>query len=371
MTRNSLIFGGINSADYDVWISGTDVFSAPERDVEYVSVPGRNGDLIIDNGRWNNIQINYPAFIPHGFDSKVDQFRTEIMKLNGYHKLEDTYHPDEFRLASFSYGLAPTNIAAFLRSGEFNLTFNCKPQRFLKSGEIPLQFLPTTVLANTMYTQYIPVGGDLRFEVHCPAGDELTASVYTYDSAGTQVNSTAFTVANGDAKDVSFGNSDKYFRIIVTGFSDVDKVWLRIQTVSEYDGEPITIDARFARQFEIENPTGYASKPMIEVFDIALPYTSISNMINGVRDSYYVFNSTAASGVDHFYLDCEMQYMYDDSKNNITSHLFLTTAQSAVGEGLVFPELGTDTIELKMYYAASALSNGIGLIQIYPRWWKL
>ena len=369
MTRNSIIFGGINSADYNVWISGSSAFSAPERDVEFVSVPGRNGDLLIDNGRWNNIKLTYPAFIPKGFDDLVDDFRTEIMKLRGYQRLEDTYHPDEYRLASFNYGLNPKNISAFLRTGEFDLTFNCKPQRFLKIGETPLQFLPATIVANKMYTQFIPISGDLHFEVRCPATDTLTITVITYNAGGTQLTSTAYTCTNGDSEDITFASTDKVFLLTVAGYSDADAVQLVIRTLTEYNNETINIDAVFARSFSIENPTGYEAKPMIEVHGTALPNTSISNMIEGVRDSYYVFNSTPVTGVTHFFLDCEMQYMYDDAKTNITDHLFLTSSTSAVGKGLVFPEFGKEIIRIGMYYGSTSM--GLGLVLIYPRWWKL
>ena len=39
--RNSLMFGGVSSADYGIFISGEGVFNSPTRAVEMVSVPGR------------------------------------------------------------------------------------------------------------------------------------------------------------------------------------------------------------------------------------------------------------------------------------------------------------------------------------------
>ena len=157
MTRHSLIFDGINSADYGVWISGDNVFASPSRDVEYVSVPGRNGDLIIDNGKWNNIRLTYPAFIPRGYDSQIDEFRRVISKKKGYRKLEDDYHPEEYRLASFSAGISPNNQSAFYRSGRFDLTFNCKPQRFLVAGEETRTFRTAGTLNNPSQETALPL----------------------------------------------------------------------------------------------------------------------------------------------------------------------------------------------------------------------
>ena len=56
-----LIFGDVDSADYGIYISGDGVYNAPERAVEFVDVPGRNGAIALDQGRYNNIEITYPA----------------------------------------------------------------------------------------------------------------------------------------------------------------------------------------------------------------------------------------------------------------------------------------------------------------------
>ena len=48
MSRNNLIFGGVDTKNYGVVIDGEAVFDAPERDVEVVTIPGRNGTLQID-----------------------------------------------------------------------------------------------------------------------------------------------------------------------------------------------------------------------------------------------------------------------------------------------------------------------------------
>ena len=39
----SITFGGVNSADYGIYIGGEGVFNAPKREVEMIEIPGRNG----------------------------------------------------------------------------------------------------------------------------------------------------------------------------------------------------------------------------------------------------------------------------------------------------------------------------------------
>lgn len=134
-----LIFNGRSTKDFGVYISGSGTWGAPERDVEHIEVPGRNGDLTIDNKRFKNISVTYPAFIARGFDRKFDDFRAFMVSSPGYHRLEDDYHPDEYRMAEYYEALEPS-VGTLNRSGQFELRFYCKPQRFLKNGERETEF---------------------------------------------------------------------------------------------------------------------------------------------------------------------------------------------------------------------------------------
>lgn len=142
-----LTFNGKSSRDFGVWISGGGTFNAPVRDVEFITIPGRNGDLTVDGGRFSNISVTYPAFISRGFQPNVDGFRAWLCAAVGYKRLEDTYHPEEYRLAVYRNGLKVTPTARNL-SGSFDLTFECKPQRFLKSGEQVRNYSRAGVLRN-------------------------------------------------------------------------------------------------------------------------------------------------------------------------------------------------------------------------------
>lgn len=136
--RNYLIFGGVNSANYGIYITGSGVYDAPERVVEKVTVPGRNGTLVIDQGRYENISVEYPAFAfgksRKEFQEKIDAFRNAIASQIGYKRLEDSYHPEEYRMATYAEGLK-VDAGPYGGSGRFTLKFNCKPQRFLRDGE--------------------------------------------------------------------------------------------------------------------------------------------------------------------------------------------------------------------------------------------
>lgn len=146
-----LTFDDKSSGEFGVWISGSGTFNAPARDVSMVSVPGRNGDLTFDNGRFQNITVTYPAFISKRFQPRVDDFRAWICSRKGYCRLEDTYHPDEYRLAIYKSGLNVTPTS-YNYAGRFDLAFDCKPQRFLKKGALPITFTAAGTIRNrTLY----------------------------------------------------------------------------------------------------------------------------------------------------------------------------------------------------------------------------
>ena len=138
MIYNKLQFDDIDSKDYGVYITGSAAFNSPSRDVEMVTVPGRNGDLILDNGRYNNIEVTYPAGTfgsdETDFRTKMRDIRNALASKKGYQRLTDSYNPDEYRMATFIDAIEVEPVAHNI-AGEFDLIFNCKPQRFLMSGE--------------------------------------------------------------------------------------------------------------------------------------------------------------------------------------------------------------------------------------------
>ena len=147
----SLTFGTKNSTNYGIYISGEGVYNAPERVVEMVSIPGRNGALAMDEGRFENIEVTYPAGTfgdtQTGFADKVKAFRNELCSRHTYVRLTDDYHTDEFRLALYKSGLE-VKPESYNRAGEFNIVFTCKPQRFLTSGESTTTLTSSGTISN-------------------------------------------------------------------------------------------------------------------------------------------------------------------------------------------------------------------------------
>lgn len=138
MGLESFTYDGINSLDYDMYVTQKTVWNAPKRVASMIQVAGRNGDLTIDEGKYENARVRYTlkcnAETKDEFAEKVTLFRNELCSRTGYKRLTDTYNQDEYRMGVF--------ITEFSVNGQFNNTagvfdveFNCKPQRFLTAGE--------------------------------------------------------------------------------------------------------------------------------------------------------------------------------------------------------------------------------------------
>lgn len=147
MGLNYFRYAEKNSTDFGVWISGESTYSSPEKDIEAVVIPGKNGTLTIDNGRFHNIAVSYPAFIVDNFVQNFDAFKAFLASVKGYAKLSDTYHPDYYRLARFNASIDP-EMTQDNRHGRFTVTFDCDPRRFLVSGERAVTFTANGSLKN-------------------------------------------------------------------------------------------------------------------------------------------------------------------------------------------------------------------------------
>lgn len=151
-----LTYDGKASTDFNVQISGGGTFNAPQRDVESISIPGRNGDLHIDNGRFNNVEITYNAFCVKDFDKNYGAFKAFLGSKRGYKRLEDSYHPEYYRRAAYSDGLTP-KMSTLNRAGSFDIVFDCDPRCFYKSGEEPIEIASGGKIKNPFLYASLPI----------------------------------------------------------------------------------------------------------------------------------------------------------------------------------------------------------------------
>lgn len=132
--RDYFIFDGLDSRRYDAYVFDVDAHNAPAKQVNTATVPGRSGDLLLPGWRFGNVAQSYDVIILKNFERNYTELRNFLLSREGYCRLEDSIHPDEFYTAYFASDIQP-EYRTRKGYGKFRLTFTRKPQRWLKSGE--------------------------------------------------------------------------------------------------------------------------------------------------------------------------------------------------------------------------------------------
>lgn len=132
-----LMYREHSSLEYSLLIAKKGSYKGAARDVTYISVPGRSGDLITDNGKYKNIDIPYDCILLNntekGFAELARQIRGWLLAEHGYFRLWDSYDDKYFRLASYS---DEADIEQELQVlGAIKLSFNCKPFKYSFEGQ--------------------------------------------------------------------------------------------------------------------------------------------------------------------------------------------------------------------------------------------
>lgn len=172
-------YNGRSSADFGLHIEKKDVFSAPEYDAEFISIPGRSGDIINPNRRFANIKVTYTVFLAR---KNIAALAAVLRNIKGwlysepdrYHEITDSYDAEYFR-----YGVISGNLdieEQLNKVGCFTVTFNCKPykysfagQKVLASGTRRLSVTNPTAFTSKPYIK-IYGGGTVRLMIQ-PEGE--------------------------------------------------------------------------------------------------------------------------------------------------------------------------------------------------------
>jgi predicted phage tail component-like protein len=161
----TLTFNGQSSSDFGLIISGKDIYSAPACDVSFVQVPGRNGDVLIDNNRYNNITVSYKVAFKD-IKSRAAAIKLWLCK-SGYFVLTDTYQPSYFRMAAFSSSLKIDELIENV--GQAQLSFNCKPFMYSFAGQDTITLIEQGTLTNPetfASLPYIKITGGGNITLH-------------------------------------------------------------------------------------------------------------------------------------------------------------------------------------------------------------
>lgn len=302
----SFYIDGESSSDYGLLITGEAVWNAAAYDYEFVSIPGRSGDLILDNGRFQNITVTYPCVLRDL--SKMSAVRSWLMSKRGYHKITDDYNPSEFRMGVVIGGLEVDPFKA--TSGTFTVSFNCKPQRYIATADreqqYPLMALDTTAHEYVSYP--FPAFDhanlyDAQWQTGMTVSDWLPA-LKRVEIHGDQIYTRSQCVA---ALDLTTGGVDLYALSGITGTSQVIVV---LDHMGAYAGGYMTLfkyvtDSRppfySGSHLRVFNPTPYTSKPSIRFY---------AKNTNG-SDQKFVFGNFIMIDMNQYLEDADSKFIVD------------------------------------------------------------
>lgn len=402
----TLTFDGESSADYGVYITGQAVFNAPEREVEMITIPGRNGTFALDKGRFENVTVTYPAGIfadtDEDFSEAISDFRNWLCSRQGYVRLEDDYNPNEYRLAVYKSGLEVE--LAQLKAGEFNIVFECKPQRFLKSGETEITVTSGDEITNPTLFDASPLlevsgYGSLKVgDVEIILSDEAVGDVYVNNAQKTSfpANLTlpSVNISNGDEIEFPEGAGASITFAKQLGYGTLTDVSVTAwggdatasPTVSFASNGMINLHMLFDSQMSFVYGTA-ATKDIncslsatLQGQTVSIPNISASISYDGARSMTFdlrtpennpfypitaivggnslVIHSTAYKYGNPTYIDCDLGEAYTYNNGTIAS----LNANVALGSKL--PVLSASGTEI-------TFDNTITSFKVVPRWWKI
>ena len=131
-----IYFNGISSKDIGIEVETYPRYEIPEKNVTTYEIPGRNGNIVVDNGTFKNAITSYDvSFLTEDgeYNSQIHKIAAWLYSPSGYAILEDSYDIEHYRMARISSSTDFENL--FNKAGKATLEFDCKPQRFLKNGD--------------------------------------------------------------------------------------------------------------------------------------------------------------------------------------------------------------------------------------------
>lgn len=136
-------FNGKRSDDLGILIEKYPSRTKPVRKMNTYSIPGRNGDIVMMQDAWENVEQKYDLILGDGaIHSASEIFHALTSWLcgpTGYCELWDDFDPGHYRLA-YVRDAGSIDPIALAQAGRVTITFVCDPRRFLISGKRVVSF---------------------------------------------------------------------------------------------------------------------------------------------------------------------------------------------------------------------------------------
>lgn len=156
MLDETFYLDGIDATSAGIRLQKPIVFSEAVPNIESKTIPGRNGDLIFETGSYKNRSGSASCFcLQDNVESAISSAGRFLMSKKGYRRLETSDDPNHYWMARVENS---PQIEMRLRVlAPFEIEFDCKPQRFVKSGENAVVFTESGSLSNQYGQTALPL----------------------------------------------------------------------------------------------------------------------------------------------------------------------------------------------------------------------
>ena len=163
--RNAFTFNEVTSSSLGIEIESKNVYSAPALNQSFISVPGKDGDLLSKITNYKNIDISYSCFVI-GLSNLRKIKEWLYLGSSEYHKLEDSYDKDFYRKAVYKGALDIEDT--YNKAGSFVISFSCLPFKYANDGDIKEEFISDFTITNPYSfpsKPYIKITGEGNIEM--------------------------------------------------------------------------------------------------------------------------------------------------------------------------------------------------------------
>lgn len=337
------------------------------------------------------------------FINGISEVRNWLCSKTGYVRLEDDFNPEEYRLVTCSNGIEVSNLN--VRTGEFDITFNCMPQRFLKSGEVKTTISSGGSITNPTLFKARPMlevkgNGDITLNGYAISLSNIVLGRVQLTERGgafpqyTTEQFLSSLVNSGDAITVLQGSEvsftlNNYSNVTMNGCTyagggtfahprinwsdqsasivlDIDALAFTVGT-SETKTDTLTFlyDYSQGGLEQLENFTITVSvqfNASTRRFTISMTHSTLPGAVINSRPYCTINTATAYSSVSALgnptYIDCDIGEVYKIqgaqliSLNNVAN-------------------LGNELPQLKPGANTITFDNTITELKVVPRWWKV
>lgn len=158
MHKETFYIDGVDARSVGISLQRPVEFSEPVPVVKTEQIPGRNGNIVFDEGNYEN-RIATASCFALDTENVIPRIR-EINKFlfsggSRYRRLETSDEPDYFWMARVENGARTEQ--RMRRLAPFDISFDCKPQKFAKSGESSISVQNGSVVYNAYGFDALPL----------------------------------------------------------------------------------------------------------------------------------------------------------------------------------------------------------------------